>query len=433
MATQFLLEPARRIPLAGSADVVVCGGGPAGVAAAVAAARCGVSVILLEASAMPGGIMTSGLMPNVIDTAGKRGFLREMLGWLEHERAEGDRNTFDPEYVKHFMDTALINAGVRVRFNTAVTAVLAEGSRLTAAVTESPAGREAFTGRMFIDCTGNGTLATLAGCAGDCGDPEDHVPQAASLCALCYGAEAEQISDYCRDKSESGKKHLRETLERLGLSPSYRMPTLFRLNRLGYLLMSNHEYNLRPDDADAISSALIHARTEIFNQIRALRSSVPAMNSLFHITASALGLREGRRIAALYNLSRNDLAAGRAQPDAVCTVRFPVDIHRAEGDAPGGYSNGGLVSKPYDIPLRSLIARDKDNLLLGGRCIGGDFYAHASYRVLGNAIPTGEAAGIAAAVATTTGKLPAEVEYAEFLRCGGNPHDRLPPAPQTAN
>ena len=89
----------------------------------------------------------------------------------------------------------------------------------------------------------------------------------------------------------------------------------------------------------------------------------------------------------------------------------------------------GAIDAAVHLSLQLL----PDNLLLGGRCIGGDFYAHASYRVLGNAIPTGEAAGIAAAVATTTGKLPAEVEYAEFLRCGGNPHDRLPPAPQTAN
>ena len=103
MSIDFFTEQAKRLSVAGKADVVVAGGGPAGVAAAVTAARLGCSVIVLESSSMPGGIMTSGLMSNVIDAAGKGGFLKEMLDYLEAQGAGGDYNSYEPEVVKHFL------------------------------------------------------------------------------------------------------------------------------------------------------------------------------------------------------------------------------------------------------------------------------------------------------------------------------------------
>ena len=162
-------EPGRSIPVRGHADVIVCGGGPAGVAAAVGAARCGVSVILLESSAMPGGIMTSGLMPNVIDAGNKDGFLLEMISFLREDGAVGDYDIFYPEAVKHFMENSLVEAGVEVRYNTLVCALPCEGRDISAVIAESPSGREAFTGQVIVDCTGNGTASALAGCFSDPG------------------------------------------------------------------------------------------------------------------------------------------------------------------------------------------------------------------------------------------------------------------------
>lgn len=422
---ECVFEPGRNLPISGQADVIVCGAGPAGVAAAVAAAGCGVSVILLESSTMPGGIMTSGMMPNVIDAANKGGFLQKMLHFLHANEAAGNYNSYVPEAVKYFMESSLTKAGVRVRYNTLVCNVLKQGREVAAVITESPTGREAFKGKIFIDCTGNGTAAALAGCRYECGDPRTGQPQAASLCALCGGVKAEDIADYWQQAGDKGKLHLLAQLEKAGCSPSYQMPTLFRITNYEYLLMSNHEHGILPNDADAISTALMQARKEIFSQISSLKKIAPEMANLCLLTtAAALGMREGRRIRAVYNLTVEDLLAGRTQPDAVCRVTAGVDIHPSAANAKSGYSNDGVRARPYDVPLRSLIAADLDNMLLGGRCIGGDFYAHSTYRVLGNAIPIGEGAGILAGAALRKKVQVTEVKVEEFWEYGGNPHQK---------
>jgi hypothetical protein len=97
--------------------------------------------------------------------------------------------------------------------------------------------------------------------------------------------------------------------------------------------------------------------------------------------------------------------------DGVCTVRFVVDIHSLVKGEGGGYGSKGVKMKPYQIPLRSLIAKDIDNLMMAGRCISGDFYAHASYRVTGNAVPMGEAAGKVAAKAALSNRMPKEIKW----------------------
>lgn len=417
MSIDFFIEQAKRLSVAGKADVVVAGCGPAGVAAAVTAARLGCSVIVLESSSMPGGIMTSGLMSNVIDAAGKGGFLQEMLDYLEAQGAGGDYNSYEPEVVKHFFDLVLTQNKIRIRYNTLVVSVIKDADRISAVVTESPSGREAFVGEVYVDCTGNGTLAYHAGCDYEYGAPENGAPQAASLCAVCCGVSADRIPDYCKQAGDIGKLTLLHQLEKFGCSPSYRMPTLFRVKDDEYLLMSNHEYNIHPDDADAISAALTHARLEIFKQIETLKKNVPEFGGLCLVTtASALGLREGRRIRTRYWLTADDLRAGRCHDDAICRVNVAVDIHRSVKNRQSGYDNGGIISKPYDIPLRSLQPLQCSNLLLGGRCIGGDFYAHSTYRVLGNAIPTGEAAGKAAAAAAKMKKTASQITFDDF--CG---------------
>jgi hypothetical protein len=130
-------------------------------------------------------------------------------------------------------------------------------------------------------------------------------------------------------------------------------------------------------------------------------------------TAAQIGIREGRRIHGLYSLTKEDLMRGAKFEDGVCTVNFVVDVHSLVKGEGGGYGNNGVKMKPYQIPLRSLIAKDVNNLMMAGRCISGDFYAHASYRVTGNAVPMGEAAGKIAAKAALTMRLPKEIKWNE--------------------
>src|SRR5690606_28349462 len=129
------------------------------------------------------------------------------------------------------------------------------------------------------------------------------------------------------------------------------------------------------------------------------------------VTGAQLGIREARRVRGLYTITSDDLIRGARFDDAVCRVTFSVDVHSLEKRDGGGYSNYEIKAKPYDIPLRSLIARDVNGLMMAGRCISGDFFAHASYRVTGNAVAMGETAGAVAAQAALQNKLPQEIQY----------------------
>ena len=139
-----------------------------------------------------------------------------------------------------------------------------------------------------------------------------------------------------------------------------------------------------------------------------------------------LGGRLGGRILGLYPLRRYYFSAGAGHADAVTRATFGVDIHAPtrEQNKAETISHGGFKMKPYDIPLRALVARDVDGLMMAGRCISGDFIAHASYRVTGNSVALGEAAGVVAALAAKSRRLPHQVEWskaAEWLRKSQQP------------
>ncbi len=138
-------------------------------------------------------------------------------------------------------------------------------------------------------------------------------------------------------------------------------------------------------------------------------------------TSSCIGLREGRRVHGLYRICDEDIIEGRRFPDAVCLVTTNVDVHKLSKNDTLDCGRG-YTSKPYNIPYRALVARDCKNLLLAGRCLSGDFYPHASYRMMGNMAATGEAVGYAAAECIKKRILPAEVDgsaVSEFMRSRG--------------
>jgi len=137
-----------------------------------------------------------------------------------------------------------------------------------------------------------------------------------------------------------------------------------------------------------------------------------AMAAMF--LSEHIGVREGRRIHGRYTVSTQDLVDGARHEDAVCRVTFGVDVHSPDPGKTKAIERTGVRAKPYDIPYRALVAKDADGLLMAGRCISGDFLAHSSYRVTGNAVAMGEAAGVAAALAAKSGRLPHEIPWAEI-------------------
>lgn len=410
---RFFAEAAREIPLAEDCDVIVCGGGPAGIAAAVQAARAGAKVRLFELQGALGGIWTSGMLAYIFD------FDKSEIGWeiihrldaLNARRCESTRNfVYEPEYMKFVCEEMCAEAGVKVTLQAPVTAVYrdAAGKKIETILTESKSGRQAWRAPVFVDATGDGDLSALAGCGFEMGVTPEGFGQPATLNALIVVRDSNALAKFVSNDpamwvpgghSDSFRAFLAE-IHRAGVTPSYFNPTLFKVHENLLLMMVNHEYQLRVDDAQAISDATIRARREILQMAAALnRLGGPWEGIRVAATAEQIGHRDGRRIHGRYTVTREDVERGAVFEDGVTTSRFGIDIHAInfKTNQKETIGRGGTKFRPFQIPLRALQARDVENLFMAGRCISGDFIAHASYRVTGSAIAMGEAVGKAAA------------------------------------
>lgn len=420
MKIKKVFEAGRDVQIVGEYDVIVCGGGPAGIAAAVSSSRHGAKTALIEVGGCLGGIWTSGLMPWVIDGGNKSGLMSEIDSLLKVKElpisGTPPRSAYDVELTKYRLEQFCLGTGIKVRLHTRVSAAICENRNIKYVITESKSGREAWSARVFVDATGDGDLAALSGCSFDYGRP-DFLGEAQPMSFVCMvtGIHLDEIMQFVNGADPSkdwaaSKVALKNRLESEGVSPSYSCPTIFHVYDDLFIVMANHQYGVCSYNADDITRATIEGRDEVFRIISALRrSGEPWKNLKIVATSSHIGVREGRRIHGLYTLTKEDLERGAEFPDAVCRVTFCVDIHSTNSSRRKGLGNGGVKVKPYDIPLRSLVAKDVSNLMLAGRCISGDFFAHASYRVTGNAVPTGEAAGRTAALAAIRNVKPSEL------------------------
>ncbi len=416
---RYLLEQERPIPIAGTTDVLVCGAGPAGVAAALAAARAGASVQLIEVAGCLGGVWTAGLLTKILDAENKSGIMAEMLQEFSDRGSEVAHQTggtvYDPEVAKLVLEEMCVDAGVRIRLHTRlVGAVTDERNCVVAVLTESRSGREAWQAGRFVDCTGDGDLAAHAGCRFDVGVGAECTCQPMSMLALLTGVDPQDIGPYIRESGSGAKTRLLNLMEDHGISPSYRAPTLRHLHSGIYSLMTNHEYGVSAFDADAVTEATLRARREIHEIVNGLRKiGGPWKNLSVVATAEQIGIREGRRIRGRYAITAEDLATGLRHKQAVCTASFPIDVHalseHGNKEVDRDFRKNG--SRPYDIPYPALVAADVDGLLMAGRCISGDFIAHSSYRVTGNSVAMGEAAGRAAAVSVQQNVMPHELDW----------------------
>lgn len=418
-STSKFHEPAQDLPLVHDADVIVCGGGPAGVAAAISAARTGAKVRLFEWRGCLGGVWTAGLLGYLLDFD-KPGFARELAGRLtarDMRRGVSPKSIcYEPEGMKLLLEEWCMETGVKFQLHTRVAAAFRDGRRLTTIVTESKSGRQAWQAPVFIDATGDGDLGALAGCEWEIGEAKDCPCQPMSLNALLIVKDASQLQDVLHDSGPASKEHFLAEIRRAGFDPSYGKPTLWRVRENLLLVMMNHEYGIKPFDAAQVTEATVRARAELNRIVLGLRKLGGMWEGIQLVaTAEQIGVRDGRRIRGRYTVTKEDVASGVVHDDAVVKPTFSVDVHALTLDhnKTAAYSNMGVKVKPYDIPLRALIARDVDGLLMAGRCISGDFISHASYRVTGNATRMGEAAGTVGAIAATSKRLPHEVEWKE--------------------
>ncbi len=418
-------EPARTLAVADECDVIVCGGGPAGFSAAIRAARTGAKTRLFDVNGCLGGVWTAGMLTYIFDID-HLGLARELTHKLGERNARVGNNpqryVYHVEEMKCLLEEMTEQDNVKIQLHTRVVAAYKnKANRLTTIVTESKSGRQAWRAKVFIDATGDGDLGALAGCGWDFGRDHGTLCQPMTLNAMIAVPNIKAIKDfilfYKGDdvwtswQNQARQRFLAE-IKRAGITPSYSEPTLFHMREGLLTLMVNHEYNVRPFDAAEVSDATVRARAEINKIIEGLRSLGGIWQGIELVaTAEQIGVRDGRRIHGRYQVTKNDLVQGARHADSVVRVTFAVDVHaatRKENDEQA-ISKEGIQMQPYDIPLRALIAKDVDGLMMAGRCISGDFLSHASYRVTGNAVAMGEAAGVVSAMAAKNDCLPQDL------------------------
>lgn len=420
--TKYITKSERVLPVANDVDVIICGAGPAGVAAAVTAARAGVKTRLIELRGCLGGVWTAGMLTWLFEMD-KAGLAMEIGHKLDARNARYGggyyQYSYNIEEMKLLCEELCLESGVDIRLHTRVVGTEVKNGRLAAIITESKSGREAWGATNFIDCTGDGDLAAFAGCEFDLGGPKGEM-QPWTLMGTITVKDIDKIKDFVYNYKGTGE--CRKTQERLkkvllsaGIETSYGHPTIFQLNDSLCALMVNHEYGYSALNADDLTKATLNARKELHRVVKGLQSLGDKWEGIsLAATADQIGIREGRRIKGLYQLTRDNLMEGAVFHDGVCTVSFNVDIHSPNPEKDKGLSTEQV--KPYQIPYRSLVAKDVNGLLMAGRCISGDWIAHASYRVTGCAVAMGEAAGAAAALSAHSGILPNKLEWEAILK-----------------
>ena len=416
----------------GHFDVAVCGGGIAGVCAAVSAARMGASVILVERGGCLGGTLTEGFMPLILDADNKGGIVRELYGFLnEHGMTCKNKGTrvdsfgkrlngkmIDTEGCKYFFDKICTDSGVRILFHSQVCSVNMADEKIESILISTECGNYSLSADVYIDSTGGGTVADLAGCSWDCGDPIDKRPSPTSMGVCTVGM---PDGYYGTDGVEAKNEYAKMLLDN-GISISAEEATVKILPSPSTWDMGmNFQYDVMPDDIESLSRATLEGRREVFSVIEQHKKIKGYENLYTVFTSSHIGVREGRRIYGEYRISDDDIISGRRFDDAVCLVTFAVDVHKLKPDDTTECSRG-VITQPYNIPYRALVAKECKNLLLAGRCISGDFYPHASYRVMGNMAATGEAAGYAAYECSKNKIYPSQydgVRVCEFMKSRG--------------
>lgn len=392
---QSIVEVSHTLPVLGEVDVLVCGGGPAGTAAAIAAARSGVKTLLIEQYGYLGGMSTAGLVTPHFDPFLNKGINQELMDRLEIHNAWGApfwKISFDPEQFKMVSEDLVLESGSDLLYHTLAVASILEGNRMRGVVVETKSGRFALLAKVVIDCTGDGDIAARAGAPFNKGRPGDLLLQPMTMMFRMGGVkwvqtEGTQLYTLIQKALQETGHHFRLAFER---------PWAIHLpNRNEVAVQLVHVRGVDATDARDLTCAEIEGRRQTRAVVNFLIHNVPEFHNAYLIeTAAQVGIRETRRITGDYILTLDDVRAGRKFDDGIATVSFGVDIHDPVGK---GQIGGGLTGV-YDIPYRCLVPLEIEGLLVAGRCISGTHEAHASYRVKGPCLAMGQAAGTAAAV-----------------------------------
>ena len=416
-------------------DVLVTGGGVAGLSAAVCAAREGAKVILCERDGCLGGTATVGLVGPFMssyDPEGKeqvlKGFMDEFIRRMEKKggaihpsdcpggnsysayriRGHIGVTPFDPECFKETAEEFCEEAGVKVLYHMLFCGCDCKNGTIRSAYFMTKNGVYEIAAKTYVDATGDADVAESAGAPLLYGD-ENGRTQVASIFFLIDGVDRDKVTAFEAkhpENTDQRGRYLEDVVEEYRKAGKFpcgrsRVSAFEALNGIWRVNMTQYDGEAFLVDPEDVTKAEMACRKQIRPLMEFLRENVPGFENIRLLqSANSLGIRESRRIVGDYTLTMDDMAAGRSFEDGICTVGSAVDFHsssKADGSYDGAYGLCG--KKSAQIPYRSLIPQKVDNLLAAGRCLSADQMAHSAVRVMPPCFAMGQAAGVAAAMA----------------------------------
>jgi len=408
-------------------DVLVCGGGPAGVAAAIMAARQGAKTLLIERYGRLGGMAVQArvgpMMGNVASP-----FVDEVLKRLGGRKVNHER--LDIEYAAMVKE-----AGANLLLHAWAADVFMDGRCVSSVWLLTKQGMIAVEAGVTIDATGDGDMAWKAGAAFEQGRAGDGLMQPMTIMFGVAGVD-ESVAMLCDSEEQArGTKVPEGTWEEVvtrgqasgELAPSIGVIRTYAADRKGKRVINATQVNnVDGTKADDLTFAELEGRKQAYQVLAFLQKHAPGYENAYISDMPAIvGVRETRRVLGLEYLTQEDLVNGRRWPDAVVrSAKFSIDIHNPAGSGQAAgkaktFQGASIKVKPYDIPYGCLVPREVDGLLLAGRCISGSHEAHASYRVQCIAMAIGAAAGAGAAIAAQKGIQPRQVKAADVQKALG--------------
>ena len=408
---EFYSEPKKELPIIAKTDVLVCGGGPAGVGAALRAARTGAKVMLIEAQNALGGMATSGMMSHWVGRSSSK-LMQELFSrTTEKNKVLGyaKENNAGEIFIHHesqkiVLDEMMSEAGVEILYYTFVCGSVVENSEIKGVIVENKSGRGVIMARRVIDSTGDGDVAAFAGVPYTKGRESDGKMQPCTIMFKVGGV------DYSRAVFPGSFETLVETPKgELQAMAKEKLPfpaghvLLYKQPTEGTVCCNmTNAIEIDGTNGADLSKALISCRSQIEPIVKFLKEYVPGYENCWLMsTAHQLGIRETRHFEGVYTLGTDDILEAREHDDwVVHRAYFNFDVHNISGASldKTGVQKKFTQKNDYSIPYGCLLPKNIEGLLLSGRNISGSHMAHSNFRAMPVCIALGEAAGAAAAL-----------------------------------
>jgi len=435
-----ITEPSRKIPVYGNYDVIVCGGGPAGIASAVAAARNKTKVLLIEQTGALGGMAAGGLVPCFCPYSNSKtplisGIGFEILERLKIKNGVGkDVNSInwvaiDSEKLKTVCDDLVQANKISLLLFSSAVNIIKKKNQINGIVIENKSGRSAVLAQMFIDATGDADIAFHAGAEYEKGGIRGEL-QPATLCCYVSGIRHQMFFQYLKKTGGNFRftSFLREeeTKGKIKKIPGaeYRLMAVKEIqsNLIGFNF--GHIFSVDGTKTEDQTKAMVTGRRLLHEFIAYARKNIPGCGDARIVSTGSLpGIRETRRLRGKYQLTADDFTHARSFPDNIAVYAYPIDVHNAnrstrevnriknefESTSPG-------PGRYYGIPFRSLMTNDISNLLIAGRSVSADRQMHGSVRVMPACFAMGQAAGTAAALCVKYKTIPENLDIALLQR-----------------